>query len=170
MDEAQGYNDRLLAYTTGTDPLTLQAEMPDLLAACLAGQTAARLRQRPLPDKWSVVEIVAHLAEDEISASWRYRQMLEHDGVALGPFDQETWATLGSYESWDPADALAMFRLLRAANLRLLRSLNAEQRQRHGVHAERGRMTVDDLARHMAGHDRNHLEQIQRQLKPAASA
>jgi hypothetical protein len=57
-----------------------------------------------------------------------------------------------------------MFRLLREANLRMLVRLTADEWECYGIHAERGRLTVRDLARHMAGHDRNHLEQIRRAL------
>jgi PAS domain S-box-containing protein len=58
------------------------------------------LRQRPAKDKWSVTEILAHLAEDELVSSWRYRQMLEHDTPSLLDFDQDVWASLGHYVAW----------------------------------------------------------------------
>jgi len=123
-----------------------------------------RLRRRPEPQKWSIVEIVAHLAEDELVTSWRYRQMLETPGCALAGFDQDLWERLGRYGTWSMDEALLMFRLLRKANLRLLQDLSPEQWQAFGVHAERGRITVRDLVFHMAGHDLNHIEQIRRIL------
>jgi hypothetical protein len=86
--------------------------------------------------------------------------MLEHDNPVLLGFDQDVWATLGQYHVWRPADAVAMFRLLREANLRLLEQLTPGQWDRVGTHAERGHITVRELCRHMAGHDVNHLEQI----------
>lgn len=58
-----------------------------------------------------------------------------------------------------------MFRLLRDANLRMLARLTPEEWQRHGMHAERGRMTVQELARHMAAHDMNHINQVRRLLE-----
>lgn len=90
--------------------------------------------------------------------------MIENPGVQLAGFDQDLWARLGDYGTWSPAEALGMFRLLREANLRMLRGLTAAQWECHGTHAERGRITVRALARHMAGHDRNHLEQIRQIL------
>lgn len=106
------------------------------------------------------------MAEDELVSSWRYRQMLEHPGAALSGFDQDLWARLGDYEAWTTRDALEMFRLLREANLRLFTRLTAEEWQRYGIHAERGRITVEDLARHMAAHDLNHVHQVRRLLEP----
>ena len=122
--------------------------------------------RRPAPGKWSVRAILAHLAEDELASSWRYRQMIENSGVPLAGFDQDEWARLGDYERWTAREGLEMFSMLREANLRMLARLTPAEWDRHGIHAERGRMTVRDLARHMAGHDVNHILQIQRLLEP----
>ena len=156
---ADNYQTKLSSYVAGKDPLRIQAETAGLIAALLEGVPDAKLSQRPLPEKWSVKEIIAHLAEDELVTSWRYRQMIENNGCALASFDQDQWARLGDYKSWSTADALDMFRLLRDANLRMLRNLSPEEWERFGVHAERGRISVRDLARHMAGHDMNHVDQ-----------
>jgi DinB superfamily len=167
MPSAAQYQEKLQAYTEGKDPLAMQADAPRIVAELIAAIPEARLRERPSPGKWSVVEIIAHLAEDELSSSWRYRQMIENSGCALAGFDQDEWARLGNYRSWKPAEALEMFRLLREANLRLLHGLSADEWERYGVHAERGRITVRDLARHMAGHDMNHVDQIRAILNKA---
>ena len=116
--------------------------------------------ERPAPDRWSVAEILAHLSEAEIGSSWRYRQMIEHDGAPLSSYDQDLWETLGEYSSRDPNESLQLFRLLREANLQMFDHLTPEQWQRHGIHAERGRMSVRDLAVQVAGHDINHVAQI----------
>jgi hypothetical protein len=163
--DSTDYLDRIRSLTAGRDPLATQLETPDAIAALIENVPEERLRLRPQPEKWSVVEIVAHLAEDELVTSWRYRQMIESPGCALAGFDQNLWERLGRYGAWAVHDALAMFRLLRRANLRLLEGLSREQWEAFGVHAERGRITVRDLAAHMAGHDRNHLEQIRQILK-----
>jgi hypothetical protein len=138
----------------------MQSNTPTVLVELIEGVSEDDLRRRPLPDKWSVGEILAHLAEDELVSSWRYRQMIENSGCVLAAFDQDEWARRGDYPSWRPADALHLFRLLREGNLRMLGGLSAEEWTRHGVHAERGKITVKDLARHMAGHDMNHVDQI----------
>jgi len=161
------YEARILGYVAGNDPLEMQRRAPEIVAALLMNVPVEQLRLRPAPGKWSVIEIVAHLAEDELASGWRYRQMIEHPGCNLGAFDQDLWAQLGRYELWTADDALAMFRLLRTANLRLLANLNAEQWKSYGSHPERGRITVRDLAVHMAGHDVNHIHQIGRLLHKA---
>jgi hypothetical protein len=164
MADASDYSSRLLASTDGKDPVAMQREMPALLADLIAGVDTSRLTTPSAPGKWSVGEILAHLAEDELTTTWRYRQMIENPGVALAGFDQDLWASLGNYRSWTPQDGLEMFRLLREANLRLLERLTPEQWECYGNHAERGRISVRTLAQHMAGHDRNHLDQIRRIL------
>jgi hypothetical protein len=90
--------------------------------------------------------------------------MVEHNGIELAGFDQDLWARLGSYASRAPQESLDLFRLLREANLHFLRQLAPEQWECVGIHAERGRITVRDLATHMAGHDANHIEQIRKLL------
>lgn len=137
---------------------------PDLLAGLIEGAPDALLDRRPADGKWSVRAILAHLAEDELASSWRYRQMIEHNGTTLLGFDQDEWARLGNYESWSAAEAFSIFRLLREANLRMFATLTPEEWQRHGFHAECGRITLADLARHMAAHDVNRIRETRRHL------
>lgn len=158
------YLTRIRDYASGKDPLKTQAQTPGLLAELIVEVSNERLTEQPAPDKWSVAEILAHLAEDEIATAWRYRQMVEHNGIELAGFDQDMWARMGNYAARDPQKSVALFRLLRNVNLEFLRGLTEEQWQCFGIHAERGRITVRDLVTHMAGHDANHLEQIQRIL------
>jgi hypothetical protein len=148
----------------GKDPLEAQAQTPDVLAELVGNVSNARLTERPNPDKWSIGEILAHLAEDEIASAWRYRQMVEHSGIELAGFDQDLWARIGNYGGRAPQESLSLFKLLRGANLKFLSGLSAEQWNCFGIHAERGRITVKDLAAHMAGHDANHVAQIKRIL------
>ena len=170
MPDTTDYQSRLSAYTDGKNPIAMQGERPRLLAELLEGIPLEKLCARPAPAKWSVSEILAHLAEDELTTSWRYRQMIESPGIALPGFDQDLWARLGDYKTWAPEDALQMFRLLREANLRMLGRLTSEEWESHGVHGERGPMTVRTLCFHMAGHDRNHVEQIRRILGKAGQS
>jgi hypothetical protein len=158
------YTSRLVSYTEGKDPIAMQRETPRLIAEAIAGASQEQLTRPPAPGKWGVNAIIAHLAEDEITTYWRYRQIIEHNGGTLSPFDQDRWATWGDYRSWDTHDALAMFRMLREKNLQFLSRLTEAEWQSFAVHAERGKMTVAVLARHMAGHDMNHLLQIRRLL------
>jgi uncharacterized damage-inducible protein DinB len=165
IETTDQYQRRLAGYVEGKDPLAMQRAAAHTLARLIAGVSEEKLRRRPAPQKWSVLEILAHLADDELVSSWRYRQMIEHNGVTMMGFDQDKWARLGDYGSWSVREALEMFRLLREANLRLLTGLTPREWECIGNHAERGRMTVRDLARHMAAHDINHILQIELLLR-----
>jgi len=90
--------------------------------------------------------------------------MVEHSGIELAGFNQDLWAKIGNYGRRAPRESLELFKLLRSVNLEFLNGLSAEQWSSFGIHAERGRITVEDLAAHMAGHDANHVEQIRRIL------
>lgn len=161
MPDTPEYLARIREQAAGKDPLAAQAESPALIAELIANVPADQLTHRPAPGKWSVAEILAHLAEDEIASAWRYRQMVEHSGLDLAGFDQDLWASLGNYSVRDPQDSLTLYRLLRETNLHFLRALTPEQWDSFGMHAERGRLTVRELASHMVGHDTNHIRQIQ---------
>ena len=164
MSDTTDYLTRIRDYVQGKDPLELQRQTPAVLAETVAKASDEQLTTRPSKDKWSVGEILAHLAEDEIATAWRYRQMVEHTGLQLAGFDQELWARIGDYASRAPDESLALFRLLRNANLQFLEHIAPEQWECFGIHTERGRITVRDLVVHMAGHDANHVEQIRRIL------
>ena len=163
------YKERILGYQAGADPLVLQAKAPDTRAALVGGLSAEHLGYRPAPEKWSIREIVAHLAEDELVGAYRIRLILSAPGTAIQAFDQDVWARTGRYRTRDIDDSLALYRTLRLANLTLLQSLTAQEWDMFGVHAERGIESLRDIARYFAGHDINHFRQIEsvrRQLAP----
>jgi hypothetical protein len=160
MSSPDEYKERILSYIQGKDPLAVQRRTPELLTQLVEGKHETDFQERPETGKWSVTELLAHLADAEIAASWRYRQMIEHNGGPLSPYDQQLWNTLGSNASRNSADSLQLFRLLRENNLRMFDQLTDEQWNSHGIHAERGEMSVRDLMQQLAGHDLNHMEQI----------
>ena len=158
------YIARIVSHTEGKDPVAMQGETPEILRRLVEGASEKDLKRPPAPGKWSVSEIVAHLAESEIVTVWRYRQMIENSGGPLSAYDQEQWARMGAYGSREAQESLRLFTALRKVNLEMFARLTRDEWQRFGVHAERGKMTVETLARHIAGHDRNHLEQIRKIL------
>ncbi len=165
MATADVYKARILSFVEGKDPIEVQRQTPAALAQLIVGVSDSKLYQRPDPAKWSIGEVIAHLAEAEIVNSWRYRQMVEQNGCPLSPYDQEMWNKLGDYPSRTPADSLQLFRMLRENNLRVFDRLTPEQWEHYGMHAERGRLTVRDLVQLIAGHDLNHMEQIRKVLE-----
>jgi DinB family protein len=165
-ETSQEYIQRTLGNLAGQDPVKVQAATAKRLERLVKGAPAAKLRKRPAPDTWSVVEILAHLADVEIVLGWRLRSILGAPGTPIQAFDQDAWVTASHYAKRDPRKCLELFRVLREANLALLKSLSPEQWKHYGMHSERGQETVEHIVRLMAGHDLNHLQQIERILTP----
>ena len=165
QETVQDYTQRLLSYGEGKDPLRLQQAAPKKLALLLKGKTGKQLMRRPAPDKWSVAEIVAHLADAELAISWRIRQILSNNAIPIQAYDQDVWAKTFDYARRDPRQSLANFRTLREANVALLKSVPRKLWDNYGVHEERGNESVSHVVRMVAGHDLNHLQQIQKILK-----
>src|SRR6202022_58093 len=104
----------------------VQAGTGKKIERLVKGSAASRLRKRPAPDKWSVVEIVAHLADTEIGVACRGRSLRRAPGQPTPSFSQDAWVAGGRYASRDPRKCLEQFRPLREANLALLKSLTPE--------------------------------------------
>ncbi|HEV2730226.1 MAG TPA: DinB family protein [Terriglobales bacterium] len=164
-ETAPQYTQRLLSYIEGKKPLQLQKAAPRKLAVLLTGKSKKQLTRRPALDKWSAAEIAAHLADSEIAISWRLRQILSKNGIPIQAYDQDSWATTFDYAHRDPKQSLEMFRVLRDSNIALLKSVAGKLWDNYGVHEERGHESVAHLVRMVAGHDLNHLQQIERTLK-----
>jgi hypothetical protein len=158
------YTQRIVGHAEGKQPLAVQAATAKKLERLIKGVPLAKLRKRPAPDKWSVSEILAHLSEGEIVGGFRMRLILGAPGTAIAAFDQDAWVKSGHYEKRDPRKSLELFRSVREANLALLKSLTPEQWKHYGLHAERGRETIEHIVRMFSGHDLNHLQQIERIL------
>jgi len=164
-ETVQEYTQRLLSYPEGKDPLRLQQAAPGKLASLIKGKTRKQLTRRPAPDKWSIAEIMAHLADAEVAIAWRIRQILASNAIPIQAYDQDLWAKTFDYARRDPRQSLASFRALREANLALLKSVPRKLWENYGIHQERGNESVSHVVRMVAGHDINHLRQIERILK-----
>jgi len=160
-ETAQQYTTRVLGYVDGDDPLAVQAATAGKLDRLIDGVPEETLRRRPGPEKWSVSEILAHLADGEIVGGFRLRFILGAPGSPIVAYDQDQWVISGHYDRRDPRRSLEQFRVLREANLALLDSLEPAQWKQYGVHSERGQESIDQIVRMFAGHDLNHLKQIE---------
>src|SRR5215471_12468571 len=114
---------------------------PELLAVVLTGVFGEEEDFIPAPGKWSARQIVAHVADDELVAAHRFRQLLAEDNPTLIGFDQNKWADHLDYAKRKPKQSLESFRRLRAENYELLKDLPAAAFERAGNHTERGRTT-----------------------------
>jgi len=167
-ESPQQYTQRILSYSEGQDALQLLESAPQKLSSSLAGKSKEQISRRPAPDKWSPLEIAAHLSDTEIAVAWRIRQILGTNGIAVQAFDQDAWANSFDYAHRDVNASIELYRVLRAANVALLKSVPKELWDNYGVHQERGKESIAHMTRLMAGHDLNHLRQIEIALnKPA---
>jgi uncharacterized damage-inducible protein DinB len=161
QETPQQYMTRILANVEGKDPLAVLESTPQTLSRMVAGRREDLLRQQPAPGKWSVAEIVAHLADVEMVIGYRVRYILGSPGAAIQAFDQDRWAAVEEYNDIPVSLAVEAHRGLRVLNLRLFRSLSKEQLDWFGMHAERGQESIRKIITHLAGHDLNHLRQIE---------
>jgi hypothetical protein len=150
------------AQPAAANPLRAQAETPGKLARLTRGLSRAQLLRRPAPGKWSIHEIVCHLADTEVANAWRYRQVLAEDNVGFTAWDQDRWAAGHRYRRQDMRLALEQFRILRARNLGLLRAVGRQAWSRTATHPEFGTLSADQIARHLVHHDASHVGQIER--------
>jgi hypothetical protein len=120
---------------------------------------AEGLKKSLAPGKWSAGAILCHLADCEIAFAWRLRQTVASENPTVQPFDQDAWAK--PYELLDPRLALAQFTAARGWNVAWLATLAPADFGRRMTHPERGEMTLQTVVETMAGHDLNHLEQLE---------
>jgi len=136
------------------------AETPRTISSLLEKMGPGRAFEAPEPGKWSAGEIVAHLADCELVFGFRLRQTLAEDNPIVQPFDQDKWSA--TYKGIEPGVAFAAFEAFRRWNLRLLEVSMPTAAERKVTHPERGTMTFQTIVETMAGHDRNHLGQLER--------
>jgi hypothetical protein len=146
-------------FLNDVDPHSVIASTPKRLAELVAGLDTARLTLSPAPGKWSVRDILCHLADTEIAFAFRIRQALAEPNHTIQPFDQDNWAA--PYTHLDAASALTAFTALRGWNCQLIATVPAETYSKPLTHPERGEMLFRTLLETMAGHDMNHVRQIE---------
>ncbi|MGC2196056.1 MAG: DinB family protein [Terriglobales bacterium] len=164
-ETAQQYIQRILGHVEGKDPLKVQKSTAKKIEKLIKPLSKKQIRRRPAPGKWSIAEILAHLADTEVVGSWRMRLILGADGTPIQAFDQDVWAKTFRYEERDPKHSLKVFRVLRESNLSLLKSVPRKLWENHGMHSERGKETIAHIVRMFAGHDLNHLQQVEKIAK-----
>jgi hypothetical protein len=155
------YVDRILSYSgpKARAHRAILARTPKALTRRVDGVSRRRLTKPPKPGKWSVRDILAHLADVEMLWGFRMRIVLGQNEAPLIGMDQDVWAR--RYRRVDPRGALATFVALRRANLELLDGLRPADYRRWGQHSQFGRLTIARMAALLAGHDINHSRQVE---------
>ena len=159
------YTNRLLGYLGRKDPYRVLRRTPQNIQSLLDRVPSKGLVLKATPASWSITEIVAHLAETELVLGWRYRSIAERSGKTIQSFDQNIWCTNARYASIPIRESLLMFTVLRAMNIKFLTGLPDTTLLYYGVHDERGKETLRHIIRLEAGHDLNHLMQIQKIIR-----
>lgn len=161
-EQLTAYTSALIDLLGGRDPLEVMQETLALLEAEVADTPPELLGVPEAPGKWSIRQVVQHLADSELMGGVRFRMVLAHDRPAIMAYDQDLWADRLHYDEADLSLSLGDFATLRRANLRLLERTSDEERTRVGLHSERGEESVERMMQLYAGHDLAHLRQIRR--------
>jgi hypothetical protein len=162
------YRREILGWLGDDDPAVAASRTVERLRGVIAA-AGSRLRERPAPGEWSVIECVGHLADAEMVASARLRWILAEDEPDIVGYDQDRWVDGLRHRDDDPEGLLALFDALRAANLRLWASTPSGAKGRIGRHRERGPESYELVFRMLAGHDRFHVAQAERALEALAT-
>jgi hypothetical protein len=141
------------------DPVQTMEATAGRLRALLDALGADGVERAPAPGKWCAREIVCHLADCELVFGFRLRQTLAEPGHVIQPFDQEKWAV--RYAAFTAPEALGVFTSVRAWNTALVRAVPAEAFSTIVTHPERGNMTFQTIVETIAGHDLNHIRQLE---------
>ena len=146
------------------------SEIPDLLerfrrgaelvAVSITGAAGSEVDFVPEPEKWSIRQIVAHLADAEIVATMRLRQILAEEDPKMQAWDQAAWAKNLDYARRKPSQSLETFRRIRGENYELIKDLPETSFERAGIHSDRGRMTLKQLVQLIAEHAESHATQL----------
>ena len=150
------YYTRYIARVPGDDALPALALAPPPLIARLAGVDPMRGAHRYADDKWTVTQVVQHVADAERVFAYRALRFARADATPLPGFDEVLWMPETGAERRTLDDVLAEFATVRSATLSLLRSLPAGAASRRGV-ANDVPFSVRALAWIMAGHELHHL-------------
>jgi hypothetical protein len=151
------------------DPIEVLDQLLPWLADRIRGLDDSALRRPEAPGKWSVIEVIQHLADSDLVFSYRLKMMLTEDRPPLQGYDQDRWAGVLHYREVPIEQALNQLRAMRAANLHVLRELSPSQLERVGLHAERGVESAGFLLQLMGGHDLVHRRQIDRILSTVSA-
>ena len=144
----------------GRDPVEVMRSTPLRLAGLLDPLSAEAIERKPQPHKWSVREILCHLADCEIAWAWRLRIIYGADNPTLQPFDQDPWARAYDGAGYTTDAARATWVTTRRWNLALIEGLSEDDKRRPAVHAELGPVTLWTIVEIVAGHDLHHLASL----------
>lgn len=161
-ENGAGYVAALLAVLGDRDPVEVMRELVPQVESATRGLSDQVLRRPEREGKWSIIDVVQHLADTELVMGFRMRMALAHDGPKLAGFDQDLWAAGLRYNERGLDEAISELKSGRDANVRLSASLSPAELKRWGMHSERGEESVIRMLELAAGHGLVHVRQIER--------
>ncbi len=153
------YIERILGYLGEQDPIAVLQQTPGKLEQLLEHLSPADVETSYQAGKWTTRETLAHMADVELLLGYRLRQAIAEPQHMIQVMDQDTWAT--RYKKLEPSLSVETFRALRSWNLALFATFGLEDWNKETHHPERGAETVDLMVSFLAGHDLNHLRQLE---------
>ena len=165
QETTEQYVARISGYVQGKNHFKVLQSTVGKLKSQMRRAPRNRLLKTSASGKWSVAEILAHLAESELVFGYRLRMVLSVNGTPVQAIDQNLWQSNAGYLKKDLRRTFELFETLRDNNIALLKSLTKEKWDHYGMHQERGRENIARMLEMFAGHDVNHLRQIEAILK-----
>ena len=123
-----------------------------------------QITYKPDKDKWSIHEIITHLADTEVQSHVRFRTILANKNPQMIYFDEMDWSVILDYTKVDLRESLEVIRLMRRVNVNLLSRLAPEHFNKKGFHSVRGELSLEELVSFYVQHVNDHLKQIKRNL------
>jgi uncharacterized damage-inducible protein DinB len=138
---------------------------PATLRTAVAGMTRDQLLARPIPGKWSTLEVVAHLADFDPIIADRMKRVIALENPPIVGADENRYVATLAYEDRDLEEELSIIERTRSQMARILRKLPESALQRVGQHTERGPRTLEQLLSGAAGHIAHHLQFVAEKRK-----
>jgi hypothetical protein len=134
---------------------------PSLVRRSVANMTRDQLIARPVPGKWSTLEVVCHLVDSEQAWTFRMKRVLAEDRPLLIGYNEARFSSALGYQGRDLEEELDLLERLRGQMGRILRDLPESALARTGVHSESGLLTLAEMVRIEADHVPHHVRFIQ---------
>ncbi len=156
-DEYAPYYARYVSHVAGRDVSAILDSQPAELRELIEPLTEEDGGARYEPGKWSVKEVLGHIADTERVMSYRLLRVARGDATPLPGFDQDPYVAAARSDTRTLASLLSELEAVRAATLTLARSLGEEAWARRGT-ASGQAVSARALAHIVAGHWAHHVQ------------
>ncbi len=165
VNPTYGFLNEQIALLGSRDPIDVLAETSESLEEIVTQHSIEELRERPIDELWTGVEILAHLSDMEWIFGFRARTILCDDNPRLPEIDQNAWVSVQRPDDWPPKQVIEDFRALRGVNLQMWKRMTESDLERTGEHVGAGiTISLGTLLRVHAGNDLSHLHQLRKTI------